>query len=625
MELQQKVLFVDAGTAFYRIAKFPVGDFFGPVDLGLHLAGRYGSLNIGAGLLAGSIFPGSNRLVFTGFSPCWGGFFISSMGGAALTFDNLGVNLLAIVGRAPQPSVLVLHRQHGEEVEVSIEPVDLPRVWAEGRGGFYVLQDHVFARFAARFANAPRILAVGPAAAATDFGAIGSLPIEGGHLTHADTWAGRGGFGSKLLRGHGIAAVIYGGTVVDDDFRDRKVADEWFQQRFQQRLAAKDFDATTKYRFDPKFDTGGTFGVNFRTVGGRLLAFNSTSVEWEEAKRSEVHSRLIEGHYLAQFNEETIRTHQQRTCGEPCAALCKKLRGEFKKDYEPYEAMGPQCGIFDQRAAERVVGRADTLGFDAISAGGVLSWYLELLHGGLLTPDEVGAPGLPVFSPAGFRVVEDSAANADISVALLDGIIARTHKALDLDRGARRRARHLARLKGRGVLDALVSVGFARKGWMVPNQYWTPGTLAPMAIMGKYYMFYGPEFYPPRLLGRINAERFKAELVMDNLGVCRFHRGWAEEMLPEIVESLFGKRDEFMRSIAVTASRIQARDASVFWESERPMAMVGAFLRRRRDVEGDDHPELAGWINRFEADRRAAALDFWYDMHKGTHESLAEF
>jgi glyceraldehyde-3-phosphate dehydrogenase (ferredoxin) len=54
MQSYQKVLFVDAGTSFYRIDKFPLGeDFFGPVDLGLHLAGKYNSLNIGAGLLAG--------------------------------------------------------------------------------------------------------------------------------------------------------------------------------------------------------------------------------------------------------------------------------------------------------------------------------------------------------------------------------------------------------------------------------------------------------------------------------------------------------------------------------------------------------------------------------------------
>jgi glyceraldehyde-3-phosphate dehydrogenase (ferredoxin) len=75
MQSHQKVLFVDAATSFYRMDRFPLGeDFFGPVDLGLYLSGQHNSLNVGAGLLAGSIFPGSNRLIFTGFSQCWGGF-----------------------------------------------------------------------------------------------------------------------------------------------------------------------------------------------------------------------------------------------------------------------------------------------------------------------------------------------------------------------------------------------------------------------------------------------------------------------------------------------------------------------------------------------------------------------
>ena len=34
------------------------------------------------------------------------------------------------------------------------------------------------------------------------------------------------------------------------------------------------------------------------------------------------------------------------------------MNGEFKKDYEPYQTMGPLCGIFDQRAAERLNHRA---------------------------------------------------------------------------------------------------------------------------------------------------------------------------------------------------------------------------------------------------------------------------
>ncbi|MCU0291428.1 MAG: hypothetical protein MUF10_05485 [Thermoanaerobaculaceae bacterium] len=624
VEACQKVLFVDAATGYYRMQRYRVGDFFGPVDLGLHLSGRFNSLNIGTGLLAGSIFPGSNRLVFTGFSPCWGGFFVSSMGGAALVFENLGINMVSIVGTARTPSVLVLNRQGSEEIEVELQAVDLPRVWREGRTGVYALLDHVFERFSPRYQTAPRILATGPAALASDIGAICSVPVENGKLTFVDTWAGRGGFGTKLLKEHGIAAVIYGGSFVDEDFRDRRVADEWFQQRYQKKLAAKDFEATTKYRFDPKFHTGGTFGVNYATVKGAMLSFNSSSIHWDEAQRIDVHERLVLAHYLRQFNEETIRPKKQHTCGEPCAAVCKKMHGPFKKDYEPYQTMGPQCGIFDQRGAERLNHHADAYGFDAISVGGVLSWMLECLHEGLLTPEELGVSDRPAFTPAGFAAEADSAHNAELGCQLLDGIVAgRGH--LRLDQGARRRARHLAREKGRQVMDLFVYTAFARKGWMVPNQYWTPGALAPMPMMGKYYMFYGQEFVPPRELGRMNAERLRRELILDNLGMCRFHRAWAEDMLPEVVESLFGLRDTFMRGIEVTASRINSRNASVFWESERSIDWVHLFLQRKRDVEGNQDPELGRWLDRFSADKHAAALDYWYEMHKGAHESLREF
>jgi glyceraldehyde-3-phosphate dehydrogenase (ferredoxin) len=104
--------------------------------------------------------------------------------------------------------------------------------------------------------------------------------------------------------------------------------------------------------FDPQFDTGGTFGVNYATQFGNMIAFNYRSIYWAEEERITFHREFVVNHYLKQFNEETIATKQQKTCGEPCAAVCKKLRGEFKKDYEPYQCLGPLCGIFDQRAAE---------------------------------------------------------------------------------------------------------------------------------------------------------------------------------------------------------------------------------------------------------------------------------
>ncbi|KPK45318.1 MAG: hypothetical protein AMJ65_00245 [Phycisphaerae bacterium SG8_4] len=67
------------------------------------------------GLLAGSIFPASNRMILTGLPPCWGGFFVSSMGRVGLTFDNLGINVMSIVGKAPSTSILYLNVMYGKE------------------------------------------------------------------------------------------------------------------------------------------------------------------------------------------------------------------------------------------------------------------------------------------------------------------------------------------------------------------------------------------------------------------------------------------------------------------------------------------------------------------------------
>jgi glyceraldehyde-3-phosphate dehydrogenase (ferredoxin) len=529
--------------------------------------------------------------------------------------------MLSIVGKAPVPSVLYLNRIHGEEIQVEIAPIELKNIWEQGRGGIYSLMDYVFSNYRPRYENDPRILATGPASLSTDFGGIASVPIKRGSLSYVDTWAGRGGFGSSLLQEHGIAAVIYGGTHIDEDFRDRKVADEWFENKYAKKLAAKDLEITTKYRFDPNFDTGGTFGVNYATMGDKLLAFNYKSMNWSKEERLKVHKEFIQDHYLKQFNEETIKTKQQFTCGEPCSAVCKKMNEEYKKDYEPYQTMGPLSGIFDQRAAEKLNHHADMYGFDAISVGGVISWLMECLDEGLLEPADLGVTLKPVFSQEGFDVVKDSMHNAMLGCEILDSIVL---KKIDLGEGARKYARRLSRAKGVNLLNRFVYTAYARKGWMVPNQYWTPGALSPMSVMGKYYMYYGDEFVAPRELGRINASRMMAELVIDNMGICRFHRMWAEEMVPEIIESLYGLGDKYLESIKYTASRINGRNSSVFWESERNFNFIFSFLKRKKE-EGLDSPEFIKWLNAFETNEKEASLDFWYEIHKGVQESLSEF
>lgn len=622
--MYQRVLLVDPATGFYKMKRYGFDRYFGPVDLGIHLSETYRSLNFGVGVFAGSIFPGSNRLVVTGVSPCWQGYYISSMGGAGLVFNNLGINMLSLVGKAPVPSVLYLNRNHGEEIEVEVVPIDVETVWKEGRTGVYSLTDRVYRMFGSRYENDPRILAVGPAALQTDMGGIMSVPITGGKISHIDTWAGRGGFGSAMAREHGIVAVIYGGTAADEDFRDRTVADEWFRNKYDQRLMQKDLEVTTKYRYDENLHTGGTFGVNFATTGGRIMAFNYRTIHLTEEERTSFHQKFIVDHYLKQFNEETIVKRQQGTCGEPCAAVCKKMNGIYKKDYEPYQTMGPLCGVFDQRAAEKLNHHCDAMGFDAISCGGVLAWLMDLLDEGLLTPEELGVTRMPRWDAAGFDIVEDSMHNAELGCELIDAILERSG-ILDFREGVRKWSRIRSREKGTALHDRLVYIAFSRRGWAVPNQYWVSGVLVPMAIMGKYYMIYSFDFISPRTLGRMCAERMKKELLLDNLGICRFHRGWAEELLPEVMGNLYDCRERFLRAIDVLASRLHSRNSPVFWESERNIDFLHTFLKRKKEIDRDGHPELSAWLDKFCRDRVEAAREFWYETLKGIDESLREF
>ena len=624
MNMFQKVLMVDSGTGFYKIKKYGFDRYFGPVDLGIHMTKKYHSLNFGVGMFAGSILPGSNRLIVTGFSPCWQGHYISSMGGAGLVFDNLGINLLSLVGKAPVPSVLVLNRNHGEEIQVDVVPIDITSVWQSGRKGVYALTDRVYELFSDRYEKDPRILVTGPAAVTTDMAGIMSVPIEKGKISHVDTWAGRGGFGSSMVQDHGIVAIIYGGTLISEDFRDRKVADEWFRNKYDQRLMKKDFEVTTKYRYDEKLQTGGTFGVNFAKLGGRVLAFNYRTIFWSEEQRLKLHQDFVVNHYLKQFNRETIEPKQQATCGEPCVAVCKKLNDVYKKDYEPYQTMGPLCGIFDQRAAEKLNRYCDSMGFDAISLGGVLAWLMDLLDKELLTPDEIGVNRVPHWQMDDFDLVNDSMHNAELGCELIDAILEQ-RGIIDFSEGIRKWSRIQSHNKGVALHDHLVYAAFSRGGWMVPNQYWVSGVLAPMTIIGKYYMVYGSDFYPPRELGQKCAERLKQELILDNLGTCRFHRGWGEEMLPEVIGSLYNCKDEFLRSIEVLASRLNSSNSPIFWESELNIDYLHRFLQRKKTVDGETDPSLDEWLEKFSSNKVEAAREFWYETLMGIDESLREF
>lgn len=134
-------------------------------------------------------------------------------------------------------------------------------------------------------------------------------------------------------------------------------------------------------------------------------------------------------------------------------------------------------------------------------------------------------------------------------------------------------------------------------------------------------MYYGNAFLPPCELGKANARCFEQELMLDMLSICCFHLRWAEEMVPDIMGSLFNMKDQFLKKVHETTYHINSCNSSFFWESERNIDFIYYFLQRKYTIDGEKSKELIKWIKFFEKDKKEAALNFWYEIQKGITES----
>lgn len=647
-QLRQRELLIDLATGEYEIN--PIGrrvegiHIVGPVDYGWarykwrrRLMGCVDPdiLTWGGGPLAGSRIPGTRRLVFCGYSPQWQGFYVSSFGGGAYIMHRVGVDFISIVGSAPQDSVLILNHKHGE-ISVRTESINPDVIWtgyADPDGerliGFYALQQAVYDRYSGEYDNdRVRVFAVGPASRSTNQGIIGSNQVKKGRIVPIDDWAGRGGLGSRMLQEHRIAACIFGGDWEDPDLKDSIEIDGYFRQYYGDSMIRVDLGTTERYRYVPGFHTGGTFGVNMHTAEDKLFSYNYTSIYQSDEARLEQNEHFIGNHYLKQFNDEVIEPKNFAHCGEPCSVACKKYVGIYKKDYEPYQALGPLCGIFDQRAAEELNHFIDAMGVDAIQMGGTVSWIMEILHNGMVQPEDLGLPPVSEMrfpfasTPEQFDVVADSSRNAEYARNIVSLILFEEPGA-PFRFGIREAAKTLderlgLRERGARTLDLAVFTAHGEKGCMTPNQYWVPGMLSPMPIMGKYFVYYGVDYLPPDLLGRRCVERMVYEFFSENSGVCRFHRKWVETIVDEIISAHYDFPIDYKAHQFGLAKDIYEMDAdaAVFWESERTIDIVWQYLEKWERF-GLANENLHEWIRRFREDKWEAARAYWEAVCSG--------
>jgi len=613
--------FLDINLAKKNFATL-VTDLWGPVDFAISRLEKEEAFCLGAGPLARSKIQGAGRLVICAPSPLWEGVFISSLGGAGRALAKVGANYLVLRNKAPAPVVLKIKGQQGkiscDFLELSSKEIKIAQV------NIFEFERLLFKNFASEFFGNSlifRILTIGPAALRTNFGAVASTALIGQSLAPSTSWAGRGGLGSVLAQKHNVWAIVFGGDAEDEEKIDFQKYNEIFKNKFNKTPTEAIFAATKKYRYDPDLDTGGTFGSNFtasgkffKVLGNWFLSFNWRSCGFSDEERDLIYENLIRKHYLAQFNQEIIRPKSFTTCGDICSAVCKKIfknKEFFKKDYEPYEAAGPNCGIFDQRAAEKVVKKLDELGFDVIEAGNMISWIMEMVDRRLIIKDDFNLKTRPKFDFKNFDVVRDSENNALLALEIIDLIIG--------DRqifggGIRSAAKKLmTRYQKPEILNCACYTPNGERGSIAPTQYWAPGVFLPLSIQGKYYEDYGPEYNPPEVLGKKSFERFVAEISLDNTGFCRFHRKWAEETVEEIIGLYLGKKIDFFSHHKALAQRIirlnQNIAAPCFWESERVIDIIAAYLKKASKTISDT--SLKNLVIAFEKDKNQAARNYW--------------
>ncbi len=612
--------------------------FLGPIDLGIHLhLNVYESYKhdifsednvviMGKGFFANEAIFGSHRLVFIFRSPLSKGLHVSALGGGAYRFVKTGLDGIVFEGRAAEPAIVLVEGLR-DEVRVRFDYVgkeDLLKVYKgyEGRRGVRALTRYLIRKYSDFLKQYEgRMVLIGPASYTTRMGGICSPSID--YVTmdvRVEDWAARGGGGSVLARAHNILAVIFGGNKVLNDLRGRfEFINSLVTTQLKKPFVKSVIEGTSKYSYDLETKTGGTFGSNITIYRDKIPTHNWSSILASREKRELIHRIMVEK-YLKPFNEKIISTGIWRTCDEPCPIRCKKTIDSKHVDYEPLNAVGPMIGIIDFHEALEILDLVDELGLDAIEAGNILGWLMEVLEKELLKPEELGLDAVPVINPDKWSE-EHAKRNKRIAMKLIEDLVFTNNELLKLvaEEGLRKACKKLDELfyervheKGTKFEDLAVYVPFGSDGYITPNFYWSPGVFAPLPILGKYWTYYTPAFSEPEEFADISVNRALMEYLIENAGWCRFHRSWVEKILQELYKIFLGYDGDLLNHAReyykmLREYQIKARAENVFWESKKVLSIL-------RNAACEFGP--SEWCSKINSDPSMGLREWWIRFYE---------
>ena len=262
--------------------------------------------------------------------------------GFAIAGKRCGCDAIVIVGRAAEPSVLII-----DDGRVALESAE------ELRGATCQVTE---AALKARLGAGYQIASIGPA---------GENAVRYATISHDGRHAGRGGSGA-VLGSKNIKAIAVRGTQRPEWAHPRELTE------YSRNLSKRSFGpATAKYR-----ELG---------TATNLLTFNRLGA----LPTRNFQSGTFDG--AVDISPEEIRTTHSRTRAScvACTIGCEHIYGigdeaGVRLEYESLFALGSLCGVSDPDAVLRASRLCDELGIDTISAGGTIAFAMECVERGWL-------------------------------------------------------------------------------------------------------------------------------------------------------------------------------------------------------------------------------------------------
>ena len=405
--------------------------------------------------------------------------------GFAIAGKKTGHDALVLVGRAAEPSILVI-----DDGDARLEPAG--DLWG-------LSNSEVQAKLRERLGGDFQTATIGPA---------GERLVRYATISHDGRHAGRGGSGA-VLGSKNIKAIAVRGTHRCEWAKPAGLVE------YAKQLSEKSFGpATSKYR-----ELG---------TASNLLVFNRLNV----LPTRNFQQGSFAGARAISPEELSISRDRTRKSCAACTIGCEHIYGlagqesGVRLEYENLFALGPLCEVDDPEVVLSASQRCDELGLDTISSGGTIAFAMECVERGYLD-----APWLRFGDGSALlRALEEIAEGTGIGPLLSQG------------------SRHLALEIGHDTITFAPQVkgleipGYDPRGLQTMALGFAVGTRgADHNRSGAYEVDFSEEV-DRRDVGpeaaALAVETEDKAAIMDSLVLCKFLRGVFEDFFGEAAQML---------------------------------------------------------------------------------------